>query len=278
MTLLLLAWFASAWALDWWVPDAATGARIDGALDRLWATGDVTVRVGPPGGEGAWYADGRLVLVTPAGRRELVVADDPDTLVVLVRAWTRAPGRIDAPGLARSRWIPAVALTGGPGFAVAKGGAPVHVAASGGASWRSLELGVFLLADVGAVLASDAGAPVGQARVGGGVMAGARLPLWGGEYVNPVGPMVRARRSWEEVAPAGEATEVVVGVAERMAWWGRATPAWTVGVGLSASVDDVPDALDPARVRLSSGHTVAPLPGQVALEIGAAWRPLPGAR
>ena len=274
---------AAAAPLCWWVGDDTSAAALRGTLDELWPGAPVTPCVGVPSGDGIWNAAGQLTLVDGDLRRQGPAPADPSVEVALVRAWLRPPREptlpvalppavVAAPPVPDSAtWTTTVAVLAGPGLGVTTGGPPVHRAATVTRSWRILEVGGLVNSDLGAVLDSDIRTPVHQSALGVGGVAGVRLPLWGGTWVETLGISARWRHTREETA--SEAADVLApSVHERMAWWRPATPRWSIGLGLSVEVEDVLHSLEPPVYALPGGGKVT-LPAYVlAVELGAARR------
>lgn len=282
---MILAWVDPARADDavtWWAPDPDAAAEVRSALGELWPDAPVEVRVGTGDGEGIWYADGYLHVRTPDVDREGSAPADVGVEVALARSWLRRlplrevrvtlvpepPVGVVTPP---EPWTSALALVAGPGLGVLQGGPPVHLAADLDGAWRSVTVGGAVTADLAALLVNDDGTPVGQTRLGAGAAVGLRVPLWGGDYVNTVGLAARWRYTARHQAPDVHAGEAVIGAEERMRWWGRVAPRWSLGVGLSLALDDVPHAFDPPRSALPDGTEVRYPPVLAALELGCAY-------
>lgn len=256
--MILLFAVGSASALSWWVADPAAVEPTRAALVELWPTGPFVLRVGEHAGDGAWYENGRLHLDLPDGSREGPASDDPLEQVLLARAWLRElpPERARLP---EAPWRPQVGVLAGTGVTLEESAAPVHLAVEGAASWRMFTATGFVTTDMGAIRGGGDGGAIAEQRVGGGLAAGARLPLWGGELAVVAGPTAR----W--VLADGDA-EALLGFVERVHWWRAVAPQWRFGVGVVAQYDGLgsswtkPVEADYYRPELVS-----------AVELGMAW-------
>jgi hypothetical protein len=137
--------------------------------------------------------------------------------------------------------------------------APFHFAVEGAATWRSFTTTGFVTADAGAVRAGSDGRPIAEERVGGGVAAGARLPLWGGELAVVAGPTIR----W---ILANSEADLRVGFVERVHWWRAVASGWRFGLGGVAQYDGL------GRSWTADAATDYYSPELVvAAEVGMAW-------
>jgi hypothetical protein len=248
----------SASALAWWVADPAAVEPTRAALVELWPAGPFVLRVGAHEGYGAWYEDGRLHLDLPDGPREGPASADPAEQVLLARAWLRElpPERARLP---EAPWRPQVAVLAGTGITLDEAAAPVHLAVEGAASWRSFTATGFVTADAGAIRSGTGGEAIAEQRVGGGVAAGARLPLWGGELAVVAGPTAR----W---VLADGASTPLLGFVERLHWWRAVAPAWRFGLGVVAQYDGLGTSW------LGDADDTYERPELVtAVELGMAW-------
>lgn len=256
-------------AMPWWTEDAREAEAVRAALVELWPASPFVVHEGEPeaGALGAWYGDGVLHLVLADGVREGPVGAEAAEQVVIARAWLAEVGPERRPWAGRAPIRSQVGVLVGTGVARDVAPAPLHVAIAGDLSWRLLTVTPFATGDIGTVLAAWDQTPVNESRLGAGIAAGTRAPLWGGELAIVAGPTVRI-----VVATAEGATAVAVlpGIAERLHWWRAVAPDWRFGVGATLQWDG--PASSWKRPWTAVGDTAYARPELVAaLEIGLAW-------
>lgn len=118
LSLLLLFLPELAVAMPWWIEQERAPALSD-ALDSLWPGHEVDVLASAPaGGDGIWWADGRLFFREGGQlRSDAVGSSDLETQVLLARAWADSVEVLDGgwlpPALSSERRVDGARTVGG---------------------------------------------------------------------------------------------------------------------------------------------------------------------